>query len=36
MAITKILARKDRMDAGIRHIPNVDKTEDQSLTAHLF
>ncbi len=35
MAVTKILARKGRLDAGINYILNGDKTEDQILTAHL-
>ena len=35
MAITKILARKGRLDAGIKYILNSDKTEKQILTAHL-
>ncbi len=35
MAVTKILARKGRLDAGISYILNGDKTEDQILTAHL-
>ena len=35
MAITKILARKGRLDAGIKYILNGDKTEEQILTAHL-
>ena len=35
MAITKILARKARLDAGIKYILNGDKTEEQILTAHL-
>ena len=35
MAITKILARKGRLDAGIKYILNGDKTEAQILTAHL-
>lgn len=34
MAITKILARKARLDAGIKYILNGGKTEDQILTAH--
>ena len=33
MAITKILARKARLDIGIDYILNGDKTEDQILTA---
>ncbi len=35
MAITKILARKGRLDAGIKYILNGDKTEKQIFTAHL-
>ena len=35
MAITKILARKGRLDVGINYILNGDKTEDQILTARL-
>ncbi len=35
MAITKILARKGRLDVGIRYVLNGDKTENQILTAHL-
>ena len=35
MAITKILARKGRLDAGIKYILNGDKTEAQILTSHL-
>ena len=35
MAITKILARKGSLDAGIKYILNGDKTEEQILTAHL-
>ena len=35
MAITKILARNARLDAGIKYILNGDKTEEQILTAHL-
>ena len=35
MAITKILARKGRLDTGISYILNGDKTEDRVLTAHL-
>ena len=34
MAITKILARKGRLDVGINYILNGDKTEDKILTAH--
>ena len=35
MAITKILARKGRLDAGIKYILNGEKTEEQVLTARL-
>ena len=35
MAVTKILARKGRLDMGIRYILNGDKTQEQILTAHL-
>lgn len=35
MAITKILVRKGRLDAGINYILNGDKTEEKILTAHL-
>ena len=35
MAITKILARKGRLDVGIRYVLNGDKTEERVLTAHL-
>ena len=35
MAVTKILARKGRLDVGINYVLNVDKTEDRVLTAHL-
>ena len=35
MAITKILARKGRLDIGINYILNGDKTEERVLTAHL-
>jgi hypothetical protein len=35
MAVTKILARKGRLDVGIRYILNGDKTQEQILTAHL-
>lgn len=35
MAVTKILARKGRLDIGIRYVLNGDKTEEQILTAHL-
>ena len=34
MAVTKILARKGRLDVGINYILNGDKTEDRILTAH--
>lgn len=32
MAITKILARKGRLDVGIRYVLNGDKTQEQILT----
>ena len=35
MAITKILARKGRLDIGINYVLNGDKTEERVLTAHL-
>ena len=35
MAVTKILARKGRLDVGIRYVLNGDKTDEQILTAHL-
>lgn len=35
MAVTKILARKGRLDVGIRYVLNGDKTEEHVLTAHL-
>jgi hypothetical protein len=35
MAITKILARKARLDVGIRYVLNGDKTEEHILTATL-
>ncbi len=35
MAVTKILARKGRLDVGINYVLNGDKTEDHILTAHL-
>ena len=35
MAITKILARKARLDVGIKYVLNGDKTEDRVLTARL-
>lgn len=35
LAITKILARKGRLDVGIHYVLNGDKTEDRVLTAHL-
>ena len=35
MAITKILARKGRLDVGINYILNKEKTEEQIFTAHL-
>ena len=33
MAVTKILARKGRLDVGVRYVLNGDKTEEQILTA---
>ena len=35
MAVTKILARKGRLSAGIQYILNGDKTQGQTLTVHL-
>ena len=35
MAVTKILARKGRLDVGINYVLNGDKTEERVLTAHL-
>lgn len=35
MAITKILARKGRLDIGIRYVLNGDKTQEQVLTARM-
>lgn len=35
MGITKTLARKGRLDAGIHYILNGDKTGARVLTAHL-
>ena len=35
MAVTKISARHARLDLGIEHILNGDKTEGRTLTAHL-
>ncbi len=35
MAITKILARKGRLDVGVRYVLNGDKTQEQVLTARL-
>ena len=35
MAVTKILARKGRLDIGIKYVLNGDKTEDHVLTATL-
>jgi hypothetical protein len=35
MAITKIIARKGRLETGINYILNGDKTENKILTAHL-
>ena len=33
MAITKILARKGRLDVGISYVLNGDKTQERVLTA---
>lgn len=33
MAITKILARKGRLDVGINYVLNGDKTQERVLTA---
>lgn len=33
MAVTKILARKGRLDVGVRYVLNGDKTNEQILTA---
>ena len=35
MAITKILAKNNRLDVLIRYVTNQDKTEEQVLTAYL-
>ena len=35
MAVTKILARKGRLDVGINYVLNGDKTQERVLTAHL-
>ena len=35
MAVTKILARKGRLDVGVNYVLNGDKTENRILTAHL-
>ncbi len=35
MAVTKILARKGRLDVGIRYVLNGDKTQEEILTARL-
>ena len=35
MAITKILARKGSLGAGISYVLNGDKTQERVLTAHL-
>ena len=35
MAVTKILARKGRLDVGISYVLNGDKTQERVLTAHL-
>ncbi len=34
MAVTKILARKGRLDVGINYVLNGDKTQERVLTAH--
>ena len=36
MAITKILAKNNRLDVLIRYVTNQDKTEEQVLTAYLM
>ncbi len=33
MAVTKILARKGRLDVGISYVLNGDKTQERVLTA---
>ena len=35
MAVTKILARKGRLDVGINYVFNGDKTQERVLTTHL-
>ena len=35
MAVTKVLARKGRLDVGIHYVLNGDKTNEQILTAYL-
>ena len=35
MAVTKILARKGRLDVGINYVLNGDKTQERVLTARL-
>ncbi len=35
MAVTKILARKGRLDVGVSYVLNGDKTQERVLTAHL-
>ena len=35
MAVTKILARKGRLDVGINYVLNGDKTQERVLTTHL-
>ena len=35
MAVTKILARKGRLDVGVRYVLNGDKTQEQVLTTRL-
>ena len=36
MAVTKILARKGRLDVGVRYVLNGDKTQEQILTCLLY
>ena len=35
MAVTKVLARKGRLDVGIHYVLNGDNTNEQILTAYL-
>ena len=35
MAVTKILARKGRLDVGVHYVLNGDKTQEQILTTRL-